>query len=250
MATKLHEIIAVEGDLEATAKKVLDEAVNTFTKKPDHFQEHHRVLAMFDDARSNENVEEHKALVTTVADKLSYVRSHVVRYFDTFAKKEATNQVASADLVVDGVTLMEAVPATTLLGLESRLKLVRQMYEAIPTIQPGTIWNDDPERGPGIYVSAEPEVRMRTEKQIQHKVLYEATKEHPAQLEKWMADVPVGRITLRHWSGMLSPSEKSNLLGRIDTLIRAVKKARQRANTAEVVSVRIGKALFDYIHAS
>lgn len=248
MATKLHEVLAVEGDLDATAKKVIEEAINTFSKKPDHFLETHRELAMFDDARSNENTEEHKALVTTVADKLSYVRRHVTKYFDTFAKKEATNQVAQADLIVDGERLAENVPATLLLGLESKLKTLRGMYETIPTLQPGIDWVKDPDRGANIYKSSDAEARMRTEKQIQHKILVDPTKEHPAQIEKWMADVAVGRITVRHWSGMLSPSEKSNLLARIDTLIRAVKKARQRANTAEVINKPIGEILFDYIH--
>ncbi len=247
--SKLHEILAVEGDLDATARKVIDEAINTFQKKADHFQEQHRSLVMFDENRSAENVDETKALVTTVGDKLSYVRRHAVKYLDTFAKKEATNQTAVADLVIDGVTLAEAVPATMLLGLESKLKTVRGMYEAIPTLQPGTDWQPDADRGEGIYRAVEPEVRMRTEKQIQHKVLVEPTKEHPAQIEKWNADVPVGKITLRNWSGMMSPAEKSALLGRIDTLIRGVKRARQRANTTEVVNRDIGDTLFNFIHA-
>lgn len=245
---KLHEILAVEGDLDATARKVTDEAIDTFHKKPDHFIEQHRSLVLFDDDRSSENLDESKALVTTVADKLSYVRGHIERYFDTFARKEATNQTAKADLVIDGVTLIEDAPATMLLGLESKLKTMRAMYEAIPTLQPGADWVLDPDRGADIFKSSEPEVRMKTEKQIQHKVLVEATKEHPAQIEKWNADVPVGKITLRSWSGMMSPAEKSALLGRIDTLIRAVKKARQRANTAEVVDIFIGSALFGFIH--
>lgn len=249
MVAKLHEVLAVEGDLEATAKKVMEEAVNTFTKKPDHFMEQHRSLTMFDDNRAQENTDEHKALVTTVGEKLGYVRRSVTKYLDTFARKEATNQTASADLVVDGETLASDIPATMLLGLESKLKTLRGMYDAIPTLQPGVHWEIDADRGQDIYVGVDPEVRMRTEKQVQHKVLYEATKEHPAQLERWNADVPVGKITLRSWSGMLSPADKSHLLGRIDTLLRGVKKARQRANTAEVVSRPIGDVLFDYIHA-
>lgn len=245
---KLHEILAVEGDLDATAKKIMDEAIVTFTKKPDHFLEAHREQRMFDDARANENTDETKTIVTTVDAKLDYVRRHVVKYLDTFAKKEATNQVAKADLVVDGVVLSKDLPATLLLGLESRLKTLRAVYEAIPTLQPGLDWVEDKGRGAGIYRSEHPEERMKTEKQVQHKVLYEATKEHPAQLEKWSADVPVGKITLRHWSGMLSPADKSDLLGKVDTLIRAAKKARQRANATEVVNIKLGEVLFKHIH--
>ena len=47
---------------------------------------------------------------------------------------------------------------------------------------------------------------------------------------------------------MISPAEKSAILGRLDKLTRAVKKARQKANTAEVTKVTIGEELFKYIH--
>jgi hypothetical protein len=245
---KLHEILAVEGDLDATAKKMIDEAVTTFSKKPDHFQEALRELHMFDDGRQDENTSESKAMVTTVGDKLAYVRRHIIKYYDTFAKKEATNQVAVADVVVDGTALLTGIPATLLLGLESKLKALRVMYEAIPTLQPGIDWEADSTRPDGVYRGKIPEERMRTEKVIQHKVLYEATKEHPAQIEKWSADVAIGRITVKHWSGMISPAQKSELLGRIDTLARAVKKARQRANSTEIVDMSIGSAVFDFIH--
>lgn len=245
--TQLHEILAIEGDLEATNKKIINEAINTFSKKPEHFQEHHRDLKMFDENRAQENVVERKDMVTSVAEKLSYVRDTAIRYLKIFATKEATNQVARADLRVEGETIAEQVPATVLLGLESRLKHLRGMYEAIPTLQPGIRWEQEATRE-NVYVQADPERRFKTEKALQTKVAYEATKEHPAQVEKWFSDEPVGEITLRHWSGMLSPAEKSRLLRRLDDLIRGVKRARQRANTAETVDLDLGSRLFDYIH--
>ncbi len=246
---KLHEILAVEGDLDTTSKKVCEEAMVTFTKKADHFTEQLRELRMFDEGRQNENTSESKALVTTVHDKLSHVRRFVTKYYNTFATKEATNQLAKADLVVGGVTLISDLPATVLLGLESKLKNLRQVYEAIPTLQPGAVWEKDASRGENIYHVRDAEERMKTEKTVQWRVLYEATKEHPAQVEKWNQDVPVGKITLKTWSGMLSPAEKSALLSKIDTLIRATKKARQRANATEIVDMNVGDALFNYIHS-
>ncbi len=247
--TKLHEILAVEGDLDATAKKVCEEATITFTKKADHFIEQLKELHMFDEHRQNENTSESKVLVTTVHDKLSHIKKFVTKYYNTFATKEATNQVAKADLVVNGETLISGLPATVLLGLESKLKNLRQVYEVIPTLQPGTVWEKDSGRGEGIYHAQNVEERMRTEKTVQYRVLYEATKEHPAQVEKWNQDVPVGKITVKSWSGMLSPAEKSALLSKIDTLIRATKKARQRANATEIVDMDIGDDLFNYIHS-
>lgn len=247
--TKLHEVIAVENELQAISQKMIDECKNTFNKKVSHFLEHNKNTVMFDESRQDENLTEFTAMVSDVDTRLKYTEKHVIKYFDLIARKEATNQNAKADIVIDDVILINDIPATLLLGLESRLKKVREIYEAIPTLQPGVDWKHDNKRGKGIYVTSKPVENMKTEKQVTHKVLYEATKEHPAQIEKWNTDIAIGRITTTVWSGMLSPADKSVLLERTDTLIRAVKKARQRANTEKVVNLNIGKVLFDYIHA-
>ena len=115
-------------------------------------------------------------------------------------------------------------------------------------MQPGIKWELDEQKGKGVFIASNPVEKMRTAKTFVHKVLYEATKEHPAQIEKWEEMKNVGKYTVTHWSGMVTPLEKSVILGRLDTLIRAVKKARQRANCQEVQKLSIGKVLFDFIN--
>lgn len=246
---KLHEILAVEGGLDATQRKIVEEARETFGKRADHFIASHRALEMFDVNAAGQNAEDHKAMVTTVADKLDYVASTVTRYLDVLLQKEATNQHAQADIELDGTILAAKVPVGMLLGLESRLGVMRDMYLAIPTLAPGRHWQTDPATGRGVYLDSHPDVKMKTQKTAQHKILVDATKEHPAQVEKWFEDVPVGKITATTWSGMLSPAEKSDILERLDRLMRAVKRARMRANNVDVVPGKIGRRLFDYIHA-
>lgn len=243
---KLHELLAVEGDLEGTFKKILQETKKTFTDKPAFFLSWQRELEMFDSNAPDPPIERQE-MVTTVHDKLKYTNTHVVNYFNAISQKERTNQTAKADLVVDGQAIAKDVPATLLLGLESRLKLLRQTYEGAPTLAPGKKWEKDQTIGDNIYVDVEPEEKFKTAKTFKHKVLYEATKEHAAQIEKWEEVENVGKYRQRMWSGMLSPAEKSLLLGKVDKLIRAVKKARQRANNTDVVDYTIGKTLIDYI---
>lgn len=247
---QLHEVLAVEPNLEEAFRKVVKEATDTFNKKPDHFMEHLATVGFYDEERQREDTSEQKAMVTTVFDKLRYVAGHAAKYLDTYASKDTTNQVAKADLVVDGETIGTGLPATLLLALESKLKAMRDMYDAIPTLQPGIVWEPDVEKGEHIYVQKEPTRRFRTEKVLRYKVMVEPTKEHPAQVEKWHADVPIADVTQHNWSGMITPGQKSALLGRLDNLLRQVKKARQRANTTPVVKQPIGKALFDYIHGA
>ncbi|MCY4584178.1 MAG: hypothetical protein OXE50_15490, partial [Chloroflexi bacterium] len=163
-------------------------------------------------------------------------------------QKDTTNQEARANIVVDGVTLAEDVPATFLLGLENHLKRLKPLYEAIPTLQPGVNWSEDSDKGKGVY-KAPPETTFRTEKVRRHEIIVEATEHHPAQTESFSVDVPIARVTNIKTSGMLTPVDKSTLLGRFDALIQAVKRARQRANGTEVINRNIGQMLVGYLNA-
>jgi len=247
---KMHELLAVESNLSGVFSKVIKEAEVTFSKKPDHFLEHHKVLKMFDDERRNEEAaaEEHKAMVTTVNEKLSYVWGHVSSYIDLLMQKEFTNRQAVADLEVDGKTIAKGLPATFLLSLEQRLTKMRDLYESIPTLAPGTEWEIDTNRGRDIYRSKRPEIKRKTEKAVKHKVLYDATTEHPAQISEWSEDVHIGDFETQRWSGMISPAQKSDILKKLDRLIMATKQARMRANTVDVVDAHIGKELYNFVH--
>lgn len=248
--TKLHEILAVESDLEAVAKKVIAEGLDTFTKRQQHFFARHQSWEMLDEARKNEApADDVHFMETTVGKKLEYVENHLIKYYDTLIRKELANQLATADLIVDGQVIAPALPVTFLLGMEKRLVQVRGLYQAIPTLPPGAEWRPADDKGVGVYVVANPEVKAKTEKTIKSKVLVPATDNHPAQIEKWFEDKIIGRSTTITWAGLITPAEKSNLLERLDNLIQAMKQARQRAN-AQVVNkdLAIGRLLFEYVH--
>lgn len=247
---KLHEVLAVEGDLEGQYKRIVDETMRTFNKA-ELFTGKHKTLQMFDDSRQKEAeaAEEDQQLTTTVRRKLEYTWDAITRYLDCVLQKEETNQQARASVVMEGKTYLSDVPATFLLGLENKLKYIRAMYDQIPTLPPGTKWEKDVSEGDDVYVMAEPEKTNKTEKQILHKILVAATDKHPAQVEKWTQDIPVGIFSTKKWSGMITPREKHIYLQRIDALIKAVKEARQRANTAEVIQTQSMKVLMDFINA-
>lgn len=247
---QLHELLAVEGDIEGIAKKIIEETVKVFSDKPALFIGFNRHLEMFaeDDSENHQGIEDHQEITETVSNKLDYMSDHVKRYFDSLLQKELTNQTAKADLIVDGLIIAKDLPATFLLGLESRLKNLRRVYEAIPTLAPGIKWLPDETKGQNIWAADRPEERYKTAKAFKSQVLVEATEHHPAQVEKWEETVNVGKYVNKRWCGMLSPAQKSMMLARIDKLIRAVKKGRQRANKAEVEVRNIGAELFAFIH--
>ena len=244
---KLHEILAVEQDVEKIATNIIDEAKITFTKKANLFQGQVKTAEMYDDDAPVPAPEVIK-LEETVPSKLRYVGKAIARWLDVVLQKETTNQNAVADLVVDGEVLATAVPATFLLGLENKIKRMRDMYLHIPTLQPGIRWQPAPDQGDNVFSAEDPIERFITNKQVKSTVLYEATKEHPAQIDKWTEDVKVGRYLIQPTSGMITPARKAEILERLDKLGQAAKAARMRANATEVEKLNIGQTLVNYIN--
>ena len=242
---KLHELLAVEPDLKGAAEKILAETANTFSKKSGHFHAQLRRYQPFDEGGES-LPDENQEMVTTVQKKLEWTQKVVSKYLDAVAAKEISNTTASAVIEIGGKPLIDApLPATLLLALEGRLKQVREAYNTIPTLDPGKQWNwDDKTR----TYEAATEKSFRTKKVMKNHVKAEATDKHPAQVEVYTEDVQVGSWTTRQWSGALTPSEKSDLLERVDDLIQAVKRARQRANDCEAAKVGIADTLFKYIN--
>lgn len=253
--SKLHEVLAVESELAGVAKNVRDEAVTTFIKKEHMFKGGVRRLTMFAEGRKSEEAAgaQDMAVTESAMPKLQYVLQAQVKYWDAVLQKEEANQRAKSDLVIEledgsSVTLAKDVPATFLLGLEAKLTSLRPVIEAIPTLPAGINWEPDTTQVlPGVFKRVPDVVTDKTEKIIKPFVLSPATDKHPAQVEKLSVDQVIGRFTQTEFCSGLSPHAKSVLLGRLDTLLRGVKAARQRANCEEVKNLGIGKALVDFL---
>lgn len=244
---KLHQLLAVEGDLDGLYKQIVEETKTNFKKHPDRYFGMHQRTELFD-TLAPEEADGHKEMDDTVPDKLEYTSEHVIRFFDAVLQKERTNQDATADIIIDGTIIASNVPATFLLGLESKLKTIRSLYAEIPTLQPGVKWEKDESQGANVYKRVHPEEKFRTKKVRKNHQVAAATDKHAEQVEVYTEDEKVARIVTDSWCGMISPAEKSAYLGRIDKLLRGVKKARQEANTTEVVDVTIGVELFNFIN--
>jgi hypothetical protein len=245
MTAKMHELLAAESSV-STVYNTMHEETMSVLGKPDHFTRATTTKTFFNDEDSKLNTQETKDNVTTVADRLKYFFNNAfVRYFDLLAAKDKTNQVAQADLVLKGETIAQNVPATLLLTLENRLNNLRSMLLSAPTLRPGPEWQwDETER---MFKTKEPQVSFATKKTIRPIILHPATDKHPAQVDKISEDIPVAKVEKLEWSGNLTSGEKSDMLGRLDELVLAIKEARQRANNAEVVQERIGQKFADYI---
>ena len=243
---KLHALLAVEGDAKAQAEKFTGAVSDLFKSKVDNFVSKHSTFEVYEEGARPLDPEA-KEMETTVDEVLESAQKSLIRAIDCTLQKEATNTEAKSDLVVGNKTLAKDVPATALLYLESRLKQIKLMYSEVPTLHPGREWNRDESDAFGVYRAA-PEYRVRTEKVEFTEVVVPATKEHPAQTRDRVKDKQIGKRTTILRAGLWTKNHKEQVLERLNELIVATKKARQRANDTQVKKVFIGRDIFDYIN--
>jgi hypothetical protein len=177
-------------------------------------------------------------------EQLGTLARVLTELFDVSAARDWANCQAKADVVVDGRVVVAAAPATYLLFLEKQLVDVQTFIGNLPVLDPAEEWRFD--EATNVYKS-ELTKTARTKKVQKPIVLYDATKEHPAQTQLITEDVVIGHWdTVKH-SGALPPKKKTELLERVEKLLKAVKYAREEANSVEAEKKLVGAAIFDYL---
>lgn len=244
---KLHELLAVEGQLKGQAEATRTELGATFDKKRHLFEEKVITFTPTVEGVNAERVQE-KTIQTTVHKELEWITELWAKQLDVSVQVQATCTSAKADVVLDdGTVILRDLPVLALLELEKRAGEVQQLVEKIPTLDPAKMFRPDPSRGDGYYAAAET-TKTRTRKDQRPLVLYPATPEHPAQTQLITQDVIVGTLVDREWSSMITPAEKADMMTRVEELRRAIKKARMRANDQEVPkTATVGATLLRYV---
>lgn len=248
---KLHELLAVETALENQADKTRTDLAATFEKKR-HLFEEKRIVFQSSDEGTPASVESESSLQSTVAKELKWLSKHLAKSLDASYQVAETNTQARADVILEGETtaLLLQVPATALLELEKRVQNVLQLFQAIPTLDPAKGFVADSEKGEGTYKAREV-TKIRTKKDIKVITLAQPTVEHPAQAQMVNIDVPTGKIQELEWSGLITPAAKAELIDKVEILSRGIRRARARANEAQVdLSKRIGDKILEYVLSS
>lgn len=244
---KLHELLAVEGGLKTQATKVRSDLSNAFEKKR-HLYEEKRTVFQSNAEGAAPVTENQSDIQTTVTKEFDLIQPFIKKAIDAGLQVAEANTRAKADIELeDGTVIAKEVPATALLELEKRVDEISTLLASAPTLDPAKGFTPDPDRGDGFF-KARPVRKQRTRKDKVPVTLYPHTVEHPAQVQLIDKDIIVGDITENEWSGLITPARKSELINRVEILARAVRKARSRANEAEVNgSLKIGEALLGFI---
>ena len=242
--TKLSQIIAVEKGVKADATRRVTDLHRDVQKAP-LLSGISRTYQPRDDEGAPLPPESTKVQVKA-EDVLQDAAAVLTRLFDVTLTKDAANTVASADVRIDGEPLLRGVPVTYLLFLEKQLTDIHTFAAKLPLLDPAEDWSEDPASG---CWKTHPAKTVRSQKLPRNHVLSEPTKEHPAQVQVYMEDIPVGDWTTVKFSGAMPATRVRQILDRVEVLQRAVKFAREEANAAEVTDQKAGEAVFGYLFA-
>lgn len=248
--SKLHEVLAVENDAK-TEKLTIKQRVLAACQETSIFLGEVTTLKMFDEDRQPEEADGYRKteVIKTVPELCKVLSSRYIQWFDVMVQRDEANQRAKADIVVDTYVLLQDVPVSTLLSMESELEELRKIVLSFPILDDSKEWEPDTDKKQGIFRVKEPVTRNKTEKKMRWKTVVPAKENgnHPAQVAQYTEDVPVGAKTTIYRSGMLPEVQKQEYLERISTLLKAIKQARRRANCVDVKDLHIGEAILGWI---
>ncbi|WEH42374.1 hypothetical protein OG233_24200 [Streptomyces sp. NBC_01218] len=239
---KLNQIIAVEKGVKSKAHQDLT-AAHHGLQKPGLLAGLSRTYQPKDE--EGEQLPPESTLVQVKAeDVLRDTAAALTRLFDVTATKDWANCAARADVTVEGRVLVADAPVSYLLFLEKQLTDIGTFVRKLPVLDASEAWAQDPSTDAW---KTEPVRTLRTKKVPRNHVKAEATEKHPAQVEVYYEDVPIGYWTTVKFSGALAARRVRELTERVEKLQQAVKYAREEANAAEVTDQRVGDAVFGYL---
>lgn len=240
---KLNQVVAIEKDAKETALKAVTEHYHTM-QKAGLFSGIKRTYVPFKDEPEHQIPSETTNVTMKIKEILDEVSKSFIRLFDVTATKEWGNTAAVADVTVNGKVIVAKAPVSYLLFLEKQIVNLRTVVTKLPTLDPTENWHYNEHEG--VYETAVAKT-LKTKKTMQRFIKAEATDKHPAQVETYNEDVPIGTWSTVKLSGAIPPTDLKEYLARIDALLVALKEAREEANNLEVEDRNLGEQVFGYL---
>lgn len=242
---QLNQIIAVRKGLTGRTEREVTDVYKQLQKK-DLFGGLSRVYTPKEDG-GEQLPPEDKRVQHKAPDLLDTAAAALKKLFDVTATLDNGNTLARADVKIGGVVIVAQAPVPLLLFLEKQLVDWRTQVSALPVLDTADDWRVDPTTDN--LFRTDPVQSNRSKKVHRNWVKAEATDKHPAQVEIYFEDVPIGSWSTTKLSGAVPSRRKDELVERANELIDAVKQAREVANSMEIPQVRVGQDIFDYLLA-
>lgn len=239
MATRLHQIVALQHGVEDETKAKVAQVQHLFGVGGD--QDPLTGLSRTYEPKGSEGDEkppEFRKVQVTAAELIAVATKALSRLLDLKLTREEGNCKARADVEVDGTVILEDVPVGYLLFLEGKLGELIKLIDAIPTLNPAESWDDTvPGLREGEWASA---VRKREVKdrlpQVQELTKAQVIDGHAfqPQVRPYETEVVIGWFHTVKYSGQLDPKIAQQIRERAMLALQAVRFARERANTLEI----------------
>lgn len=239
---KLNQIVALNAPKKGEFQKFITKYYHIM-QKPDPFFGMERVYSPKDDDGEKLPSESSKVQLN-VKDILKEISIAWVDMFDVVLTNDSGNSIATANIVVDGVILLENVPISTLLFLEKQIDNFKSIIDKIPVLPLSDSWSKD--TASSLWVTPTHET-IRTKKVQRPIVLYDATPEHPAQTQLITEDINVGIWSVKKISSAMSMTVVEEFRTKVMKLKEAVIKAREEANSIEIDQKKGGNKITEYL---
>lgn len=240
--TKLNQIVALNSPRKSDFQKLISKYYN-MVQKQEPFFGIERVYNPKDDDGEKLPPESSKVQIN-IDDLIDELGENWRNMFDIVFTNDCGNCQAFADIVVDDIIILSAVPISTLLFLEKQLTDWKTIIEKIPTLPISETWTIDPNTGLAISTVIQ---SNRTKKVPKVIVKYPATTEHPAQTELVYEDIIVGTWSTKKLSSAISGIMKERWLERISKLKEAVISAREQANSTIIEQKKGGDQIISFL---
>ncbi|QLF83356.1 hypothetical protein SEA_NICEHOUSE_119 [Rhodococcus phage NiceHouse] len=240
--TKLNQIIAIENSVKSKSQAEFTELHRLSSKTP-LLAGISKVYTPSEDG-GDTFPPENSPVQVKVPDLLEDAERALTRVIDITLTKESANAKAKADVKVGNKVLVADAPVTYLLFLEKKLVDIHTFVSKLPTLDPAVEWSFDDNAG--VYRSAVTET-VRNKKVLKNHVRAEATEKHPAQVDVFEDSVLQGKWAKTDFSGAISAKRKRELVDRVEELQKAVKYAREEANSTDVTDLSAAKDIFGYL---
>jgi hypothetical protein len=238
---KLNQIVAIERDVKKAAYNDLSTTHHLIQKPASVSGELAHYVPRNEEGEKLPPKNQH--VQHNVRDVLEEVKEKTVPYFDLVLTKDFGNMQAMGTVwLPDGTTIKMPVP--TLLFLEKQLSDMHAFFSKLPVLDADQAWTWDANQQLFVTEAVRTVKTAKVQKPI---VLYPHSTEHPAQTQLITEDVIVGEWTKVRQSGAITEKHRKGLVKRTEILLKAVKQAREEANTIEVNAHAMGEVVMNYL---
>jgi hypothetical protein len=238
----LNQIIAVASGKKTGVEKTLTEIYHKI-QKPEIFAGLTRVYRPLNEEGETLPKEE-KLPQQSVLTCITEATEQLAELINVIGTQDLANTQAKSNIVVDGEVVVKDVPVTHLLYLEKQLTDIKTFVSKLPTLDLSETWTFD--ANSSMFKTGVVETN-RNVKRYKNHVKAEATDKHPAQVDVYTEDEKVGTWNTTKFSTCISVKDKVKMLNRVQSLIEAVKMAREEANSIEVTKVTYGDDVINFI---